>query len=90
MRFINNYRIDVQFLQRLSFQLDRFSKKSDGLWNCRCPICGDSKKDKSKRRGFFGKVDSRINYFCQNCNANMPISQVLKLLDDNLYREYLF
>ena len=44
--------VDIQYLLTLSPRLDRFKKKSNNLYNFRCPYCGDSQKKQSKARGF--------------------------------------
>ena len=44
--------IDHKYVGLLSTQLDRFSKKTNNLYNFRCPFCGDSQKNKWKARGY--------------------------------------
>ena len=44
--------IDTKFLNLLSTRLPKFKRKSDKLYNFRCPHCGDSKKSSNKARGF--------------------------------------
>ena len=39
--------IDTKFLNQLSNRLTNFKQKKPGLWNFRCPHCGDSEKSKS-------------------------------------------
>ena len=36
-------------------------------FNFRCPVCGDSKKSKSKKRGYILKKKKPWIYFCHNC-----------------------
>ena len=45
--------LDKKFINMVSPQLEKFSWKKDNLAACRCPICGDSKKNKNKTRGYF-------------------------------------
>ena len=45
--------IDKKYINQISPLLERFKWKSDNLANCRCKICGDSQKNKSKSRGYF-------------------------------------
>ena len=47
--------IDKKFINMASIHLDKFKWKSDTLANCRCPICGDSQKNKTKPVDFFTK-----------------------------------
>ena len=44
--------IDHKYINLLSPQLERFARKSDKLYNFRCPFCGDSQKNKWKARGY--------------------------------------
>ena len=40
--------IDKKYINMLSPRLERFAWKKQDLANCRCPLCGDSKKNKAK------------------------------------------
>lgn len=83
--------IDTQYLMSLAVTLDKFTKTGKNLWNCRCPYCGDSKKDKTKKRGYFYQ-DTRskngIMYRCHNCNKSRSLGGVLKDLNPTLYNHY--
>ena len=80
--------IDKIFISRLSTQLERFSQKNDTLFNCRCPLCGDSQKKKYKARGFFYQKGSQFNYMCHNCGASMTLHSFLEQVSPNLLKEY--
>ena len=59
--------IDKKYINIVAARLDRFAWKKQNLANCRCPICGDSKKNRSKTRGYFyekkgGYLNQRIHY----------------------------
>ena len=74
----------------MSDQLPGFVWKSTDLGNCRCPICGDSKKDTSKKRFYFF-VDKGCYFVkCHNCQYTTAFSKFLQDSNDNLYREYIF
>jgi hypothetical protein len=81
--------IDLKYLKFLSPQLDRFTQKEPRLYNCRCPLCGDSKKNKYKARGFFFVEGESLLYKCHNCGASMKFSTLLKLLSPSLHQEYI-
>jgi hypothetical protein len=51
---MNTLWIDVKYANLLSTQLELFKVKKTNpyLANFRCPVCGDSKKNKSKTRGY--------------------------------------
>jgi len=80
---------DKKFVSFLSPKLDRFSQKSEFLWNCRCPYCGDSQKNKLKSRGYIYRKKSNLFYMCHNCGASTTLSNLLKLIDNSLYQEYV-
>lgn len=82
------YYIDEKYVFLLGSQLSRFRRINDNTFNCRCPICGDSKKNKSKARGFFLRYNNTIVYKCHNCGYAGHISAVLKTLNPALYDEY--
>ena len=42
-----NY-IDTKYINLVSVRLNKFAEKKRGLYNFRCPYCGDSQKYKNK------------------------------------------
>jgi hypothetical protein len=80
--------IDDKFINLLSTRLQKFKKVKPGLYNCRCPICGDSSKNKSKARGYFYNVKNNTNYKCHNCGVNLSFNNFLKKVDPNLHRQF--
>ena len=80
--------IDDKFINLLSTRLEKFKKVKLGLYNCRCPICGDSQKNKSKARGYFYNVKNNTNYKCHNCGVNFSFNNFLKQVDPTLHRQY--
>lgn len=60
-------------------------------YNFRCPICGDSHKSKTKKRGWY-YLDT-ASYFCFNCNASMSGMKFLEMLSgtcfDDIKAEYI-
>jgi len=79
---------DVKYTLLLSPRFEKFQRKNDYLFNVRCPLCGDSKRNKSKMRGFIFKKGTRMIYHCHNCGAGMSLGNLIKELDATLYREY--
>jgi DNA primase len=80
--------IDRSFLLRLSSKLPRFTKKKDDLYNFRCPLCGDSQKNKLKARGFVYRKKNDYFYMCHNCGVSTTFFNFLKQVDDSLVQEY--
>ena len=79
---------DVTYLNQIGNKLALFKKKGQYLYNCRCPICGDSQTKKNKARGYFYRQKNDLYYKCHNCDASMHFGTFLKDFDSNLYREY--
>lgn len=80
--------IDKKFVSLVSPKLERFKQKSEYLWSFRCPICGDSHKNKLKTRGYFYRRKSDLFFQCHNCGTSLSIGNFLKTIDRSLYREY--
>lgn len=74
---------------RISGLLENFSSKRDGLYNFRCPYCGDSQKNKKKSRGFLYQIKSDTAYKCHNCGKGTTFTKFLKDINSNLYSEYI-
>lgn len=83
--------VDIKFTNLVSAKLDRFKVKTYNpyLANCRCPICGDSQKNKLKARGFFFQKQDNLIYKCHNCGAGRNIGSFLRDIDPVLYKEYI-
>lgn len=81
--------IDIKYLSAISYRLEGFKKKSNDLWNCRCPICGDSTRNKKKMRGYFFITKNNISYKCHNCGVSMLFGTFLKQFDANQYSAYV-
>ncbi len=81
--------IDVQYLYNISPRLDRFKKKSRNLFNFRCPYCGDSKKNKSKARGFVYAVKNEYFYKCHNCSKGTTLGKLIEHIDPQIYKQYV-
>jgi len=82
--------LDTKYINLISNRLERFSWKTGNLATCRCPICGDSKKNKSKKRFYFFQEKGIYFVKCHNCSYTTAFSKFLERTDGNLYREYLF
>jgi len=82
--------VDSKFIGLISHRLGKFKKVKSDLYNFRCPICGDSKKNKSKTRGYLYGVKADVNFRCHNCGASMTLSSFLKELDPVIHKQYVF
>lgn len=82
--------IDRKFLHLVSPKLERFAQKKPDLYNFRCPICGDSQKNKTKARGFVYKKSNDYFFRCHNCGASHTFYNFLKFVDPSLLKEYTY
>ena len=82
--------VDSKFIGLISPRLQKFKKIKSDLYNFRCPICGDSQKNKSKTRGYLYGVKADVNFRCHNCGASMTLSNFLKTLDPVIHKQYVF
>ena len=82
--------VDSKYIGLVSSRLQKFKRVKPNLYNFRCPICGDSQKNKSKTRGYLYAVKADMNFRCHNCGASMTLSNFLKKIDSNLHKQYVF
>ena len=82
--------VDSKFIGLVSSRLQKFKKIKSNLYNFRCPICGDSQKNKSKTRGYLYAVKADVNFRCHNCGASMTLSNFLKAIDPVIHKQYVF
>ena len=83
--------VEIQYAQQLAGRLDRYkiTNRSPMKINFRCPICGDSKKSKSKARGWLLEKDNSLFYYCHNCGASHSFSNFLRVVDPLAYNDYV-
>lgn len=82
--------LEEKFLKMISGRLQLFKPTKKGVYNCRCPICGDSKKSKTKARGYFYTRKGKMFYDCKNCGApdHKTFDKFLKWFSSEIYKEY--
>lgn len=80
--------IDRKFLLLISHRLELFKQKKEDLYNFRCPICGDSQKNKTKARAYVYKKRNDYYMSCHNCSAGLTMYNFLKHVDPTLLKEY--
>ena len=81
--------IDLKFINDLSGRLNQFKKKTDYLFNFRCPHCGDSQKSKTKARAYLYRVKNDMFFKCHNCGQGQNLANFIKFIDPKLYEQYL-
>ena len=80
--------IDSKFIGIVSSRLEKFKRVKNNLFNFRCPICGDSQKNKNKTRGYLYNVKANTNFKCHNCGASSSLNNFLKQIDPTLHKQY--
>jgi len=82
--------VDVKYINLISVRFQKFKKVKHNLYNFRCPICGDSQKNKNKARGYLYQVKNNTNFKCHNCGINISFNNFLKQIDTSVYKQYTF
>lgn len=82
-----NY-IEEKYVYLFSSQLEGFKKVGKNC-NFRCPVCGDSEKDKRKKRGWILGSKDRAVFYCHNCGTSMSFQNLLKQFNPVLHKEYV-
>jgi len=80
--------VDVRFINLIAPRLQKFKFVKKDLYNFRCPICGDSQKNKTKARGYIYNVKNNANYKCHNCGVSLSFNAFLKKVDSELHKKY--
>jgi transcription elongation factor Elf1 len=80
--------IDTKYINLLSPKFEKFKKVKNNLYNFRCPICGDSKKNKNKARGYLYQIKNNTNFKCHNCGINISFNNFLKEIDIVTHKQY--
>jgi hypothetical protein len=87
--------IDVQYANRVGLYLSQFRvlKTRPYLARFRCPVCGDSQKNKTKARGFFyadTAAGNKLRFKCHNGCPSSTFRNFLKTQNPALFKEYVF
>ncbi len=81
--------LDAKYINLISPQLVKFSKKKADLYTFRCPYCGDSQKHRNKTRGYFYRKRNDYFYKCHNCGIGRTFTNFLKDQAPLLHDEYV-
>lgn len=80
--------IDDKYIRLLKPHLAQCKESTRGVFNFRCPICGDSKKNSTKTRGYLFPKQNKYFFMCHNCGASMTLNNFISKLDPTLHKEY--
>jgi hypothetical protein len=81
--------VDDKYIRLLSTRLEKYKHVKSGLYNFRCPYCGDSQKHKNKARGYFFLKKTEFIYKCHNCGVGRSLSNFLKENAVDLHDQYI-
>jgi hypothetical protein len=81
--------IERQFIERLGETLEGFERKRSDLYTFRCPVCGDSKTDPKKRRGFIYRQFGKTRFKCHKCGVSESLAAFIRRMDEDLCAEFL-
>ena len=81
--------IDQKYIGLLSNRVQMFKRVNNTTYNFRCPLCGDSKTNKYKTRGYIvEKPVVGTLYYCHNCHESISLLNFLRRVDPTLAEEY--
>ena len=81
--------LEHKYISLVSARLRNYKRKSSGLYNFSCPICGDSATNQRKARGYVYDSKGKMLYHCHNCGVTTDVPKLIKILDQNLYNEMM-
>ncbi|MAH72765.1 MAG: hypothetical protein CMK29_05700 [Porticoccaceae bacterium] len=81
--------VDLDYISKIQPRLQQFKRKKDYLFNFRCPVCGDSKKSKTKARAYLYRVKNDMFFKCHNCSASHNLANFIKVVDRKIYDQYI-
>ena len=81
--------VEDKYIRFLNTRLDKFKHVKSGLYNFRCPYCGDSQRHKNKARGYFFLKKSEYIYKCHNCGVGRSLGNFLKDHAVDLYDQFI-
>jgi hypothetical protein len=82
--------LDHKFASLVGTQLEQFKVVKSKPYSARfrCPLCGDSERNKFKTRGYFYEYNGRVNMKCHNCGHSTSLSKFIETINPMLYSEY--
>lgn len=81
--------IDKKYAKLLGSHLTLFKEKKDGTYNFKCPVCGDSKTNHTKCRGYIYQRNQSLFFKCHNCQSTMTLGKFIKFVNTELYKVYV-
>lgn len=80
--------IDEKYANLVSPRLPLFKWIGNGQANFRCPFCKDSKRSKTKKRGYLYLSKNGLIFKCHNCSLSLSFYKFISELDTMIAKEY--
>lgn len=82
--------LEIKYANLLGSGLALFKHRKNNpyLATFRCPICGDSHRNKLKTRGYIFQQSQHLFVYCHNCNYSASFRKFLKRQNSFLYDEF--
>ena len=82
--------VDYKYVMLVAARLERFKPRGRDAYNCKCPICGDSQRDKNRTRGYIVSSAKKqmTTFYCHNCGASMSLGTFLRTIAPDLYQAF--
>ena len=81
------YHMQHKYLLLFTPYLNLCKQTSNTVWNFRCPYCGDSEKNKFKRRGYLYESGGNIVFKCHNCGKPATLFDMIREFSPALYTD---
>lgn len=89
MSFFEDSALIQKYIYQVGGLVEGFKQVKRNLFNCRCPVCGDSAKDKTKKRFYFYEKQGTHLVACHNCGVSTTFVSFLKNNYPELYKEFV-
>jgi hypothetical protein len=82
--------LEEKYLRLIGGRFRNFKQKSKDVYNWSCHSCGDSHRDQRKARAYaYVSKKGRFNWTCHNCSDGGSVTDLVKQVDEELFREML-
>lgn len=81
--------IDIKYIGFVLPHIELSKQTGPDKWVGRCPVCGDSQKNRYKTRFNISPYKGQYRCSCYNCDYNQPLGIFLRDYHPSLYKDYL-
>ena len=80
------------YVNQVGLRLEGFKQQRANVWNARCPICGDSERNSSKRRFYIhaDKDKTTLMATCHNCQYANGFENFMRDHHNDIYQSMIF